>query len=122
MKTISYKDTEPLQIKILEWAKKIKEKNQDVSQLIKIVEMLQDHDMLRYNVEKRMDKLRELKFRELISKESVRFKLEQEDFVDPNLLPFSKEMRTYLKTTIKITLREVMEDIEEKYTDTLKSI
>ena len=122
MKTISYKDTEPLQIKILEWAKKIKEKNQDVSQLIKIVEMLQDHDMLRYNVEKRMDKLRELKFRELTIKESVRFKLEQEDFVDPNLLPFSKEMRTYLKTTFKITLREVMEDFEEKYTDTLKSI
>lgn len=114
MKSESYLDTEPLQIKLLEWAKKVKDKKQDIEPLMSIVAMLQDHDLLRYNVERRMFKLADLKMKEETIKESVRFKLEQEDFVDPNILPFDKEWRTYLKTTFKVSLRE--------YTDTLKSI
>lgn len=100
-----YALSEQLQIRLLGWVKNLRGKKEDAEPLMRIVAMLQDNTLLRYNLERKKAQLNALRVRENHRKDQLRFIYEEEEDLD--MIPIPENMLALIRSNNLDTLKSI---------------
>lgn len=100
-----YALSEQLQIRLLGWVKNLQAKKEDAEPLMRIVAMLQDNTLLRYNLERKKAQLNALRVRENLRKDQLRFIYEEEE--DLAMIPIPENMLALIRSNNLDTLKSI---------------
>jgi hypothetical protein len=100
-----YALSEQLQIRLLGWVKNLQAKKEDAEPLMRIVAMLQDNTLLRYNLERKKAQLNALRVRENLRKDQLRFIYKEED--DLAMIPIPENMLALIRSNNLDTLKSI---------------